>query len=245
MFADFEGATYGEGWTATGTFAGTTPPAGTIGDQQPVSGYEGRQLVNTFIDHDRGTGHVTSPEFTITTDYINFLIGGGRHPYPGGADNPPTAVNLIVDGSVVRTATGQDTEALNWANWNVSELEGRTARIDIVDENTGGWGHINADQFTFADAPALPRSTETAVNLLVDGEVVRTATGREQRNARLVELEPARPDRLDRADPDSSTATPGAGGTSSPTTSRSPVPRRCRSWSAAAGSTTARTTTRR
>ena len=67
----------------------------------------------------------------------------------------------------------------------------------------------------------------------------------EQRNARLVELEPARPDRLALRRSRSSTATPGAGGTSSPTTSRSPVPRRCRSWSAAAGSTTARTTTRR
>ena len=143
----------------------------------PVSGYEGSQLVNTFIDHDNGTGHVTSPEFTITTDYINFLIGGGNHPYPGDATNRPTSVNLIVGGEVVRTSTGQDGEALNWTNWNVAEFEGQTARIDIVDENTGGWGHILADQFTFADEPALPRSVETTVNLLVDGEVVRTTTG--------------------------------------------------------------------
>ena len=75
------------------------------------------------------------------------------------------------------STTGQDGEALNWTNWNVAEFEGKTARIDIVDENTGGWGHILADQFTFADEPAFPRSVETAVNLLVDGEVVRTATG--------------------------------------------------------------------
>ncbi len=178
VFAGFEVSEgYGEGWTATGTFAGTTAPHGTIGDQQPVSGYEGSQLVNTFIDHDNGTGHIASPEFTITTDYINFLIGGGNHPFPGDATNPPTSVNLIVDGQVVRTSTGQDGEALNWTNWNVSEFQGKTARIDIVDENTGGWGHINADQFTFADQPAFPRSVETAVNLLVDGDVVRTATG--------------------------------------------------------------------
>jgi fructan beta-fructosidase len=178
VFADFEVSEgYGEGWTATGTFAGTTAPHGTIGDQLPVSGYEGSQLVNTFIDHDNGTGHISSPEFTITTDYINFLIGGGNHPYPGDAGNPPTSVNLVIDGQVVRSSSGQDSEALNWTNWNVSELQGQTAHIDIVDENTGGWGHINADQFTFADQPAFPRSTETAVNLLVDGDVVRTATG--------------------------------------------------------------------
>src|SRR3954471_19456766 len=103
VYADFEGETYGAGWTATGTFPGTRPPAGTIGDQQAVSGYEGRQLVNTFIDHDNGTGHITSPEFTLTKDDVNFLVGGGNHPYPGTDSNRPTAVNLIVDGAVVRT----------------------------------------------------------------------------------------------------------------------------------------------
>jgi len=177
VFADFEGDTYGAGWTATGTFAGTRPPSGTIGDQQPVSGYEGTQLVNTFIDHDTGTGTISSPTFTITTDYINFLIGGGNHPNPGSTTNPPTAVNLVVNGTVVRTATGHDSEALNWTNWNVSELDGQTAHIEIVDQNTGGWGHILADQITFSDQPAFPRSIETSVNLLVDDKVVRSATG--------------------------------------------------------------------
>jgi len=178
VFADFEVPEgYGAGWTATGTFAGTTAPHGTIGDQLPVSGYVGSQLVNTFIDHDNGTGHITSPDFTITADYINFLIGGGSHPYPGDAGNPPTAVNLVVDGQVVRSSTGHESETLNWTNWDVSALKGKTAHIDIVDENTGGWGHINADQFTFSNEPASPRSTETAVNLLVGGKVVRTATG--------------------------------------------------------------------
>jgi fructan beta-fructosidase len=179
VFADFEGGSYGEGWTATGTFAGTTPPAGTIGDQQPVSGYEGEHLVNTFIDHDNGTGTITSPEFTIASNYINLLVGGGSHPYPGDPGNPPTSVNLVVDGQVVHTATGQDSEQLNWVNWDVSARNGQTAHIQIVDQNTGGWGHILADHIMFADQPARPRSYETAVNLLVDGEVVRSASGQD------------------------------------------------------------------
>jgi fructan beta-fructosidase len=180
VFADFESATsYGPGWTATGTLAGTAPAAGTIGDQQQVTGYEGQRLVNTFLDHDLSTGHITSPTFQITTNYINLLVGGGSHPYPGSAGNPPTAVNLVVDGQVVRTATGEDAERLNWVAWDVAEFRGRNAVIDIVDENTGGWGHINVDHITFADAPAQRRSNETAVNLLVDGEVVRTTSGQE------------------------------------------------------------------
>jgi len=63
-------------------------------------------------------------------------------------------VNLLVDGEVVRTATGKDSEALDWASWDVRDLEGREARIQIVDRNSGGWGHILADQIMFADAPA-------------------------------------------------------------------------------------------
>jgi levanase len=178
VFADFEGTTYGTGWTATGTFAGTTPPAGTIGDQQPVSGYEGTQLINTFIDHDNGTGVISSPDFTIGSPYINLLVGGGYHPDPGTADNPPTSVNLVIGGQVVKTATGTDSEALNWTAWDVSAYQGQTAHIEAVDQNTGGWGHILADQITFAGQPAHPRSIETAVNLLVDGQVARSSTGR-------------------------------------------------------------------
>ena len=72
--------------------------------------------------------------------------GKSRNPSAtrGSAANPPTAVNLIVDGTVVRTTTGQDGEALNWTNWSVAEYKDKTARIDIVDENTGGCGHILA-----------------------------------------------------------------------------------------------------
>ena len=74
-------------------------------------GYHGTKLVNTFLDHDRGTGTITSPTFTITSDYINLLVGGGNHPYSANPapGSEPTAVNLLVDGNVVRTATGQTT----------------------------------------------------------------------------------------------------------------------------------------
>jgi levanase len=176
VFNDFEGATWGTGWTATGDFTNDGPRPGTIGDQQPVIGYQGQKLVNTFTDHDSSTGTISSPTFTIGQNYINLLVGGGNHPYTGtGTD--ATAVNLIVDGQVVRTATGQDSELANWVAWNVADLQGKQARIDIVDNNTGGWGHILTDQIMFSPEAATPVSVETTVNLFVDGLVVRTATG--------------------------------------------------------------------
>ena len=179
VFADFEGTTWGTGWTATGDFTNAGPVAGTIGDQQAVSGYLGDKLVNTFLDHDASTGTITSPEFTIDSSYINLLVGGGNHPYTAtpapGAE--PTAVNLLVGGNVVATATGQDNEALNWVAWNTASWQGQQAQIQIVDNNTGGWGHINVDNIVFSTEAAVPVSIETAVNLLVDDTVVRSTTG--------------------------------------------------------------------
>ncbi|MEU4038390.1 GH32 C-terminal domain-containing protein [Streptomyces collinus] len=173
VLADFEGGTYRD-WTKTGDALGTAPATGTLPNQQEVSGFLGNGLVNTYLNGDSTTGTLTSPEFTIDKSHINFLIGGGHHP-TSAAD--PTALELLVDGQVVRSATGDDAEALNWASWNVSDLTGKKAQIRIVDENTGGWGHINVDHIVLSDTKAEPVSKETSVNLIVDGQVVRSATG--------------------------------------------------------------------
>jgi fructan beta-fructosidase len=174
MIADFDGGSYGEGWTIEGNAFGTAPSTGTIGDQQEVTGFEGSGLVNTFIDHDAAVGTLTSPEFEITSDYVNFLIGGGHHPM---SEPDPTAVNLVVDGEVVRTATGKDAERLTWSAWDVTGLRGQTARLEVVDHNPGGWGHLNLDSVMLSDAPAQPASVETTVNLVVDGKIVDSETG--------------------------------------------------------------------
>ncbi|WP_051865599.1 GH32 C-terminal domain-containing protein [Streptomyces griseus] len=98
----------------------------------------------------------------------------GRHPN----DQPaPTAVNLIVDGKVVATATGANSPDLIWNSWDTSAYLGKEAQIQVVDDNSGGWGHIAVGNIVFSDQPAAPLDNQTAVNLLVDGKVVRTATG--------------------------------------------------------------------
>jgi fructan beta-fructosidase len=173
ILADFEGGTYGD-WTTTGGAFGTAPATGTLPDQQEVSGYLGSGLVNSYLNGDSTTGTLTSPEFTIDKDYVNFLVGGGNHPVGSGN---PTAIELLVDGNVVRSTTGKDAEALDWASWDVKDLAGKQARIRIVDANTGGWGHLNVDHITLSDTQAQPVSQETSVNLIVDGKVVRSATG--------------------------------------------------------------------
>ncbi|MDT0574135.1 GH32 C-terminal domain-containing protein [Streptomyces sp. DSM 3412] len=178
VLADFEGGTYGD-WTATGDAFGTAPATGALPGQQQVSGFLGDGLTNTFLNGDATTGTLTSPEFVIDKKHINFLIGGGNH--PADSDHP-TAVELLVDGQVVRSATGKDAESLDWASWDVSDLVGKNARFKIVDDNSGGWGHLNVDHVVLSDTKATPVSQETSVNLLVDGEVVRSATGADSEN---------------------------------------------------------------
>src|SRR4051812_10121589 len=76
----FEGSDYGS-WTATGDAFGSGPAAGNVPPQGGVTGYVGKGLANSFHNEDRGTGKLTSPPFTITRQYLNFLVGGGNHPH--------------------------------------------------------------------------------------------------------------------------------------------------------------------
>ncbi len=99
---------------------------------------------------DATRGRLTSPPFKIERRHIAFLIGGGDH-----ADR--TCINLLLDGRAVRTATGRNEERLDWRDWDVSEFEGKTANLEIVDQATEGWGHINIDQVVFTDVPPSSR----------------------------------------------------------------------------------------
>ncbi|KAJ5930348.1 exoinulinase InuD [Penicillium verhagenii] len=149
IFANFEGTgSFADlGWNATGDLVGQSPAHGTLPGQSPVTGYLGKRLVNTFLNGDVTTGTLTSTPFTISMNYINFLIGGGD-------DINNTAVYLKVDGKIVRSATGANSETLLWQSWDVSDLLNQTAAIEIVDTATTGWGHINVDEISFSNSIA-------------------------------------------------------------------------------------------
>jgi levanase len=177
LFNGFEvpdGSTLADaGWTGTGDLAPSFQPATSGGDY-----YIGAKRINTFetggAPGDDRQGTLTSPEFTLTRNFISLLVGGGhRTPETGQV----LEAQLLVDGNVVRTLAGDDAGQLNWKGWDVSEFAGRTAQLRIVDQATGGWGHLTLDHVMLTDQPSVPRSDETTVNLVVDGQVVRSTTG--------------------------------------------------------------------
>jgi uncharacterized protein (DUF608 family) len=144
VFADFEGDDW-QGWKAEGDAFGAGPSHGTEKNQQTVSGFLGKGLVNSYHGDDARTGQLTSPEFTVARRYVNFLIGGGK--------SKETTLRLVVDGEVVASASGRDDERLTWASLDCAKWDGRTAHLEIVDAAKGGWGHVNVDQIEFSDAP--------------------------------------------------------------------------------------------
>ena len=177
LMADFEGKDYGD-WKLEGDAFGSGPAPGTLDHQNKVSGFDGKGLVNTFLGGDRPHGKLTSPAFKIERAFLSFLIGGGK---AAGV----TCINLLIDGEVVRTATGANKEKLTWHNWNVAAYEGQEARIEIVDAASGPWGHINVDQIEQRDRPRselngplekMPDFGTLGLSVLAAGEKVLTST---------------------------------------------------------------------
>lgn len=150
-FEDFENG-YGK-WQATGTAFGAQPIAKTaVPPYQGNLAMHGKAAVNTHATapgndvaaRDAATGTLTSPEFTIERKFIRLLIGGGNHANQ-------TCVNLLIDGKVVRSVTGQANNSMSPAVIPTAEFEGKTARLQAVDNFTGPWGNIGLDQIVFSD----------------------------------------------------------------------------------------------
>ncbi|MEI7699237.1 MAG: hypothetical protein WCK86_05535, partial [Planctomycetia bacterium] len=148
IIADFESEGYGD-WKVEGTAFGKGPARGALPGQMAVEGFSGSGLVNSFLEGDASVGTLESPQFVIQRRYITFLIGGGMNP-------EQLALQLLIDGKVVRQATGPNdrsggSEALVRESWEVNEHKGNKATIRILDQATGGWGHINVDHIVQTD----------------------------------------------------------------------------------------------
>ncbi|BDI30740.1 2,6-beta-D-fructofuranosidase [Capsulimonas corticalis] len=153
MIGEFEGVDFG-GWTTTGTAFGSGPALGARLGELEIQGAHGNGAASSELAGDGPTGTLTSPAFKISRRYLSFVIGGGRYEHSA-------CLNLIVDGKVVRSATGANSDRLMPVSWDVRKFLGREAQVQIEDEASGDWGHVNVDHILQTDQPErMPVTTQ-------------------------------------------------------------------------------------
>ncbi len=152
LFEDWHLGTY-EGWTAEGTAFGTGPvKKAAMPPYQGDVGGDTEYVVNSHAtapgkdvgEKDNAQGKLKSRAFTITRDYIRFWIGGG-------ARKDATCLNLVVDGKVVRSATGKDNNRMEMQSFAVRDLKGKQASLEVVDAQAAAWGNVGVGRILFTD----------------------------------------------------------------------------------------------
>jgi len=144
---DFESVSW-DGWEVQGTAFGTGPALASLPSKWGIHGVRGNGVAASELAHDPPVGTLTSLAFTIERHYISFAISGGDYEHV-------TCLNLIVGGQIVHSATGVNSDTLIPVSWDVTRFLGKAARLQIVDDASGDWGHINVDHILQTDQPEV------------------------------------------------------------------------------------------
>lgn len=145
---DFETGTL-QDWKPEGKAWEGQPVKGEIDPKRPsgegkVALPEGNYWLGGYeVQRDTPTGTLTSAPFKVTHPWAAFRIGGGSH--------KETRVEIVRSGSnrIILTAHGRNSETMLPLVVDLKEHLEREIFIRIVDEHTGGWGHVNFDDFKF------------------------------------------------------------------------------------------------
>ncbi len=144
---------------------------GSAFDRQPVKGdtvaarrgdmksqHQGEYWIGTFeIGGDAPQGTLASVPFIVTHPFASFLVAGGSH------EN--TRVELIRADTqkVIFKTSGYDSENLRPVVVDLREHLNKEIFIRIVDKESGGWGHINFDDFKLhAQRPKFENELDAA-----------------------------------------------------------------------------------
>lgn len=136
---------YGD-WKATGTAFQKGPASGGLLPNLEIENAPNGPVVSTEVEGDGPIGTLTSPEFKISRRYIAFRIGGGNYEFS-------TCLQLLINGKIVKSATGWNSDHLAPASWDVGQFAGQTAQLQIVDAASGDWGHVNVAGLVQTDLP--------------------------------------------------------------------------------------------
>lgn len=143
---DFESGALKD-WTAEGeAFAGQPIEGDAVHARRADmrSQHSGRFWIGTFERQgDAPQGTLTSAAFTVTQPFASFLVAGGRR--------AQTCVEIVRqdNNQVIFRASGDETENLKPVAVDLQPHQGKKIFIRLVDRHSGGWGHINFDDFRF------------------------------------------------------------------------------------------------
>ncbi len=154
VFEDWDKWGY-SGWRVEGTAFGQRPVR-----KKDIPAYQGDVggdtafLVNShasapgesIAEKDKATGKLTSQAFKIERNFITFWIGGGQ-----ARPNSPFGLTLFVEDKPVKTVAGHNKNAMELEYLDVREFAGKSARLELIDNASGGWGNIGLGKITFTD----------------------------------------------------------------------------------------------
>ena len=177
LISDFEQKDLGRmrawGWQFHGDAFNREYSHGTRKLRARVGRYEGKWFLTSVTENPKSVGTLTSPPFQIQKPFISFLLSGG-------SSETKLQANLIVEGKVARTVTGNDSDIFEPVSFNVREFINKEARFQIIDNATSIWGHINVDQIiqtdqakgkrTISNPPVLPKVDSGFAQLIDSGK---------------------------------------------------------------------------
>jgi len=150
---DFETGTLKD-WTATGNAFDKQPVKGDLvaaRRSDMKSQHQGQYWIGGFeVAGDKPTGTLTSATFKVTQPWASFLFAAGS--------TPQTRAELVSakDQSIIFKTSGGEVENLGRVVVDLRKHQGEEIFIRLIDEYTGGWGHLNFDDFRqYAEKPVF------------------------------------------------------------------------------------------
>lgn len=146
-------------WKAEGTaFAGQPIRGDTVSKRRNdmKSGHQGEFWIGGYEPRgnnpggDQPIGTLTSAPFVVTHPYAAFLFAGGDH------ENIRVEVVHSDSGKIIYKTSGQNVENLRQHVVDLKPYANQAIYIRLVDQVSGGWGHVNFDNFRFFSSQPGP-----------------------------------------------------------------------------------------
>jgi len=142
------------GWTNEGAAFQADLAQGTRVMRRRVGPFQGAVFLTSHGNSDSEVGRLVTPPFPLEHDFLALTMSGGRFPQQ-------VCVNLWIGEELVRSATGNNDDYFEAVALDVREFRGRMARVELLDQHRGIWGHLNVDRIVLTANPGEARRIDS------------------------------------------------------------------------------------